>query len=83
MAITSPRYTSTAPAKGVLSPAQCLSAMEKQLGFVPLGRGATGFAWLKELIWREFYRHLMAAHPRLSMHRAFKPDTEALRWRRQ
>lgn len=67
---------------GALSPAQCLSAMEKQLGFVPLSRGETGFAWLNELIWREFYRHLMAAHPRLSMHRAFKPDTEALRWRR-
>ncbi|HAC33165.1 MAG TPA: deoxyribodipyrimidine photo-lyase [Gammaproteobacteria bacterium] len=67
---------------GVLSPGQCLSAMEGQLGFVPLSRGEHGFAWLNELIWREFYRHLMVAHPHLSMHRAFKPETEALRWSR-
>ena len=67
---------------GVLSPRQCLSVMEEKLGFVPLSRGEIGFAWLNELIWREFYRHLMVAHPRLTMHRAFKPETEALRWRR-
>ncbi|ART81104.1 deoxyribodipyrimidine photo-lyase [Oceanisphaera avium] len=67
-------------ALGVLSPNQCLAAIEQQLGFLPMSRGEQGFAWLNELIWREFYRHLMVAFPQLSMNRAFKPDTEGLQW---
>ncbi len=65
---------------GVLSPAQCLAAIEAELGYLPLSQGETGFSWLNEIIWREFYRHLMVAHPRLSMHRAFKPETERIEW---
>ncbi len=66
---------------GVLSPKQCLSALEQQLGFLPLSRGETGFSWLNELIWREFYRHLLYAFPQLSKHKAFKPETDRIRWR--
>lgn len=69
-------------ALGVLSPNQCLAAMEAELGQLPLSRGERGFSWLNELIWREFYRHLLVVFPRLSMHRAFKPETEALQWSR-
>lgn len=36
--------------------------------------------WVNELIWREFYRHFLFAHPELCMHRAFKSDTERLPW---
>ena len=68
-------------AAGVLSPGQCVASLEQHLGYLPLSRGERGFAWLNELIWREFYRHLMVAHPRLSMHRAFNLETEGLRWR--
>lgn len=67
-------------ALGVLSPNQCLAAIDNELGGLPLSRGEQGFVWLNELIWREFYRHLMVEFPRLSMSRAFKPDTEALQW---
>lgn len=67
-------------ALGVLSPNQCLAAMEYELGQLPFSRGEPGFVWLNELIWREFYRHLLVAFPQLSMERAFKPDTEALQW---
>lgn len=65
---------------GVLSSAQCLNAIEQQLGFLPLTRGEAGFSWLNELIWREFYRHLMWDYPRLSMHRPFKTETDLLPW---
>ena len=51
---------------GVLSAAQCLAAVEKELGFLPLSRGESGFSWVNELVWREFYRHLLVAYPRLS-----------------
>lgn len=67
-------------ALGVLSPNQCLAAIENELEGLPLSRGEAGFVWLNELIWREFYRHLIVTFPRLSMSRAFKPDTEALQW---
>ena len=67
-------------ALGILSPHQCLAAIEQQLGSLPMSRGEQGFVWLNELIWREFYRHLLVAFPRLSMNRAFKPETEALSW---
>ncbi|NLJ91542.1 MAG: deoxyribodipyrimidine photo-lyase [Aeromonadales bacterium] len=67
-------------ALGVLSPNQCLAAIEAELGQLPFSRGEQGFMWLNELIWREFYRHLLVAFPRLSMSKAFKPDTEALQW---
>ena len=67
-------------ALGIISPQQCLAAIEQQLGHLPMSRGEQGFVWLNELIWREFYRHLLVAFPRLSMNRAFKPDTEALQW---
>ncbi|MDX1265992.1 MAG: deoxyribodipyrimidine photo-lyase [Oceanisphaera sp.] len=69
-------------ALGVLSPNQCLAAMEYELEQLPFSRGEPGFVWLNELIWREFYRHLLVAFPQLSMERAFKPDTEALQWSR-
>ena len=65
---------------GVLTANQCLAAIVTQLGHMPASKGEPGFCWLNELIWRDFYHHLMYAYPRLSMHRAFKPETENLRW---
>src|SRR5690554_8082807 len=37
--------------------------------------------WVSELVWREFYRHLLIGFPRISKGRAFKPATEKLTWR--
>jgi len=65
---------------GVLSPAQCLAAIESRLGLLPLDREACGFSWLNEIIWREFYRHLIYARPGLCKGQAFKAQTAALRW---
>lgn len=36
--------------------------------------------WLNELIWREFYRHLMTYHPDLCKHRPFIHWTEQVQW---
>ncbi|MBV0933006.1 deoxyribodipyrimidine photo-lyase [Marinobacterium weihaiense] len=33
--------------------------------------------WLNELVWREFYRHLLVAFPELSRLTPFRPETEA------
>ncbi|MCW5765859.1 MAG: deoxyribodipyrimidine photo-lyase [Phycisphaeraceae bacterium] len=45
-------------------------------------RGGDGpVHWMSELIWREFYRHILVAFPRVCKHRAFKPATDRIAWR--
>jgi deoxyribodipyrimidine photo-lyase len=65
---------------GVISTKQCLQAIEFSLGHLPLSPGEKGFAWVNELIWREFYRHLMAAYPDLSKNKCFKKNMDNLQW---
>lgn len=68
-------------ALGVISPRECFNAAAQANGG-ELDEGAPGITtWLTELIWREFYRHVLIGFPRVSKHRAFKPATERLPWR--
>lgn len=63
---------------GVLSPRQCLHRL---LAEQPAAlEGGAGSVWLNELIWREFYRHLMTYNPRLCKHRPFIDWTDNVRW---
>ena len=39
--------------------------------------------WISELIWREFYRHILTGFPRVCKHRPFKPETDKLPWRQE
>jgi len=68
-------------AAGVLSPGQALrAALAANHG--ELDSGKVGAAtWINELLWREFYQHLLAAYPSLSMHQPMKPETAAVPWR--
>ena len=36
--------------------------------------------WMSELIWREFYKHILYGFPRVSKHKAFIEKTEQLPW---
>jgi len=38
-------------------------------------------AWINELVWRDFYTHVLASFPRVSRGKAFRESTEAIRWR--
>ncbi|MCU1716361.1 deoxyribodipyrimidine photo-lyase [Pseudomonas sp. 5P_3.1_Bac2] len=68
-------------AAGVLSPRQCLhAALRANQGEFASGNEGVS-TWLNELLWREFYQHILVGYPRLSMQRAFRPETEALPWR--
>ncbi|MBL0926575.1 MAG: deoxyribodipyrimidine photo-lyase [Phycisphaerales bacterium] len=68
-------------AAGVISARRCLkAAMEANGGRFDSG-GKGPVAWISELVWREFYNHLLVAFPRLCMHRPFKLDTDRIRWR--
>jgi deoxyribodipyrimidine photo-lyase len=63
---------------GVLSPRQCLHRL---LAEQPKAlEGGPGAVWLNELIWREFYRHLMTYHPDLCKHRPFIRWTDGVSW---
>ena len=66
---------------GSISPRQCLHAALGANAHKLDGPSAGATHWISELVWREFYRHLLAAYPRLCMGRAFKPETERLAWR--
>ena len=68
-------------AAGVISPRQCLhAALQSNQGEFDSGKvGAV--TWINELLWREFYKHILVGYPRVSRHRAFRPETEALAWR--
>lgn len=83
---------SPALAMGTISPRQCLAAaieanrelvpkLSRTPGSSPLDAGSEGIAtWISELLWREFYIHILVGFPRVCAHRAFKPATERLRW---
>ncbi|MHA7115656.1 deoxyribodipyrimidine photo-lyase [Pseudomonas promysalinigenes] len=68
-------------AAGVISPRQCLhAALGSNRGEFDSGsRGVQ--TWINELIWREFYKHILTGYPQVSRHRAFRAQTEALPWR--
>jgi deoxyribodipyrimidine photo-lyase len=68
---------------GAISPRQCIiaAAEANTNSRSPLDSGNEGIVhWISEVLWREFYVHVMVGWPRVCMHRAFQPTTEAIRW---
>jgi len=62
---------------GVLSGRQCYVAAQQ----LQAGQSNEGLAsWINEIAWRDFYIHILWHFPRVSMHRAFRPETERLSW---
>lgn len=66
---------------GVLSPRQCLhAAIGANQGEFDSGNPGA-ITWVNELLWREFYKHILVCYPRVSRHRAFRPEMEHIPWR--
>lgn len=65
-------------ATGQLSPRQCLHRVLRDHPQA-LQAGA-GFSWLNEIIWREFYRHLLVAWPALCRYQPFQSWTDNIVW---
>jgi len=71
---------STALAIGSLSVRQCWEETEQQQRQF-YKRDATGLqTWRSELVWRDFYRHLIFLFPHLCRHKPFKANTDQLPW---
>ncbi|MFN0011660.1 MAG: deoxyribodipyrimidine photo-lyase [Phycisphaerales bacterium] len=66
---------------GAISVRQCLAAaLAANDGRLDTGHeGAV--QWISELVWRDFYKHIVQAFPRVCRHRAFKMPTERIAWR--
>ncbi|MEN4567726.1 deoxyribodipyrimidine photo-lyase [Pantoea sp. SIMBA_072] len=67
-------------ATGVLSPRQCLHRVLHE--HPDALDNSRAFTWLNELIWREFYRHLLVAWPALCRHKPFIDWTRNVEWQR-
>lgn len=67
-------------AAGVVSPRQCVAAaLEFNKGKLDGGNPGASH-WISEVVWREFYQHIIVGYPRVVMGRAFKPATDKLKW---
>ncbi|WP_458525986.1 deoxyribodipyrimidine photo-lyase [Onishia taeanensis] len=68
-------------ALGMISWRQCCQAvLGENDGHLKEGDASLA-AWVNELVWREFYQHIVVGFPRVCRHRAFQQHTEALAWR--
>ena len=65
---------------GVLSPRQCLNRLLIEHPDLMESPDSGAFCWLNELIWREFYHHLIVAFPRLCKHQPFIQWTQHIMW---
>ena len=67
-------------AAGVLSPRRIFNDLLSQFPDILMETDSAEFSWLNEIIWREFYRHLMFDQPRLCKHQCFNPKYHAVNW---
>lgn len=65
---------------GLLSPRQCFNRLLTENPHVLDYPDSGAFTWLNELIWREFYTHLLVAFPRLCRHQPFLEWTRHIYW---
>jgi deoxyribodipyrimidine photo-lyase len=68
-------------AVGALTTTQCMqAALTLNNGRLDVG-GDSISVWVNELIWREFYRHLLVEYPHLCKAKPFKANTDRLPWK--
>ncbi len=68
-------------AAGLISARECFLAALKANQF-ELDTGNEGaVTWMNELIWRDFYKHILVAVPRVSMHLPYQLQTEKIKWK--
>ncbi len=65
---------------GSISIRECFSAAYRANQDSLDRRSSQASVWISELIWREFYRHILVGYPRVCRGRAFRPETERLNW---
>ncbi|WP_462159955.1 deoxyribodipyrimidine photo-lyase [Pseudoalteromonas sp. GB56] len=67
-------------ALGIVSVKQLLVNVQNHYPHVLQSAKSNVFSWVNELIWREFYRHLICAFPELCKHKNFNAKYDSLQW---
>lgn len=70
--------------QGVISPRQCITAALEACDITDIDtmKGAEGAAtWISELIWRDFYTHIIHFHPDICRNKPYKIKTDKIPWR--
>ncbi|WP_299082706.1 deoxyribodipyrimidine photo-lyase [uncultured Paraglaciecola sp.] len=67
-------------AAGLISPRYVLMQLINHYPDLLMATDSNNFAWLNEIIWREFYRHLMFHYPKLCKHQCFNSKYQQLHW---
>lgn len=65
---------------GVISAQQCVARLQLEASNALALEKSGASVWLSELIWREFYKHILVAFPKLIKHHAFQADTDKIVW---
>ena len=63
-------------ASGVISIKQCWHATTNYCG-----HSDSVIVWQNELLWREFYNHILIDYPQISKHKPWKIKTDTIEWR--
>ncbi|TEU25569.1 deoxyribodipyrimidine photo-lyase [Alkanindiges illinoisensis] len=66
---------------GIISIRQCLHAALKAANGELFGPDEGINTWITQLLWREFYQHILVGFPQVSRHQPFKQHTAKLAWR--
>ncbi len=67
-------------AAGVISPRYVLVSLLNSFPDLLLATDSKEFSWLNEIIWREFYRHLLFHEQRLCKHQCFNKKYKEVQW---
>lgn len=65
---------------GVISAQQCVARLQLEAKEALWQEKSGASVWLSELIWRDFYKHILVAFPHLIKHRAFQAETDLIQW---
>jgi deoxyribodipyrimidine photo-lyase len=65
---------------GVISAQQCINRLQLEAAQDWDKEKSGAAVWLSELVWRDFYQHILMAFPELIKHKAFQKDTDGIVW---
>jgi deoxyribodipyrimidine photo-lyase len=71
-------------ALGVISPRTCITEVmdaTQSHQLTDLNRYAGAMTWVSELIWREFYKHILFFYPQVCRDQPFRKETDNIPWR--
>lgn len=67
-------------ATGVISAKNCVYRVLQAFPYALDDRSSGAYSWINEIVWREFYRHLMIANPGLCKGRNYNKLADAIAW---